>query len=336
MIKENVFYIDKLKNVVFIGEHNCLEQFIKINKSLNLKTKIITSPDQSRLINKKIEFEIFKNLNKDFEKFIAKNFNIKETLFISIRSRWIFKKKKIKDFFKFNLINYHPGRLPMYAGRSVHSWQIMNEDRIDCQLFHLIDNDHNIDGGPIIFYEKSILPKECRLPIDLQNYCNEKIVLLYRNFIQLLNKKKQFFLNHQSSYLGSYYPGLYTKNNGWIDWNTNSTQLARFIDAFDDPYLGASTMINNQKVHLKKTHLHGGELSNHPYMSGIVTRHDVNWIVVSTSDENSLLIEVVLNEKKENILKKIKSGDRFYTPPDKILLSKSYRPKYGPEGLKNK
>ena len=114
MIKENIFYINKLKNVVFLGEHNCLEQFIKINKSLNLKTKIITSPDQSRLINKKIGFEIFKNLNRDFEKFIAKNFNIEETLFLSIRSRWIFRKEKIKDFFKFNLINYHPSRLPMY------------------------------------------------------------------------------------------------------------------------------------------------------------------------------------------------------------------------------
>jgi methionyl-tRNA formyltransferase len=332
MIRENFFFINKLKNVVFLGEHNCLEQFIKINKSLNLKTKIITSPDQSRLINKKIEFEIFKNLNKDFDKFIAKNFNIKETLFLSIRSRWIFKKEKIKDFFKFNLINYHPSRLPVYAGGADISWKIMREDRIDCQLFHLVDE--NIDGGPIIFYEKSILPKECRLPIDLQNYSNEKIVSLYRNFIQLLSKKKQFPLNNQSSYLGHYYPRLYTKNNGWIDWNMNSTRLARFINAFDDPYPGASTMINNQKVYLKKTHLHGGELTNHPYMSGIVTRHDVNWIVVSASDENSLLIEVVLNEKKENILKKIKCGDRFYTPPDKILLSKSYRPKFGPEGLK--
>ena len=54
MIKENFFFINKLKNVVFLGEHASLEQLIKINKLLNLKTKIITSYDQSRLINKKI------------------------------------------------------------------------------------------------------------------------------------------------------------------------------------------------------------------------------------------------------------------------------------------
>ena len=53
MIRENIFFINKLKNVVFLGEHDSLEQFIKINKSLNLKANIITSPDQSRLVNKK-------------------------------------------------------------------------------------------------------------------------------------------------------------------------------------------------------------------------------------------------------------------------------------------
>ena len=332
MIKENNFYIDNLKNVVFLGEHASFEQLIKINQSLNLNTKVVTSQDQSQLLKKKIKFKIFNSLDKDFKKFITNEFKIEETLFISIKGRWIFKKEMIKEFFKFNLINYHPSRLPLYAGGASDSWRIMKEDRIDCRIFHLVNE--TIDGGPIIIYEKSVLPRECRLPIDLQNFSNKKIITLYKNFIKLLNKKRKFPLNKQSTYLGQYYPRLLDKTNGWIDWNLSTTQLSRFINAFDNPHLGASTMINNQRVYLKKAQLHGGEQPNHPHMSGLISRHEVNWIVVCTNDENTLIVEEVLDEKKENIIKKIKVGERFYTPENKILLSKSYKPKLGTKGFK--
>ena len=50
-----------------------------------------------------------------------------------------FEKKLIKSFFKNNLINYHPTRLPLDAGSAGFSWQIMRGDRIHNQLFHLVD-----------------------------------------------------------------------------------------------------------------------------------------------------------------------------------------------------
>ena len=74
-------------------------------------------------------------------------------------------------------------------------------------------------------------------------------------------------------------------------------------------------------IHLKSVHLHGGDSLNHPYMSGLVSRHDKKWIVVSTSGKYSLLIEEVLDSNCKNIIDKIKPGDRFYTPRE--LLEKS-------------
>ena len=73
----------------------------------------------------------------------------------------------------------------------------------------------------------------------------------------------------------------------------------------------ASTFLNNGnfgKLYLKKVHLHGGDSSNHPYMSGIVSRHDKNWIVVSTKSKHMLLIEEVL-DKKGNLLTQIKVSE---------------------------
>ena len=116
-----------------------------------------------------------------------------------------------------------------------------------------------------------------------------------------------------------------------IDWNISSYDLINFINAFDEPYIGASTYINNGKfgrVFLKSAHLHGGDSSNHPYMTGIVTRKDKKWLVISTSGKHMLLIEKVLNKNGKNIISKIKLGDRFYTNKSEINKSRSIKTKY--------
>lgn len=332
MIKSNSFYIKNLKNVVFIGEHGSLKELLKINKLLKLNSKIITSKDQREsLINQKLNFKIFNNLDKSFQNFIKKEFKIDETLFLSIRSRWIFKKKDIEKFFLNNLINYHPSRLPIYSGGADVSWRIMTGDRIDCQVFHLVDE--NIDTGSIITYKNSVLPENYTKPKHLIDYSNKKIIDLYKEFITKIKKKKKFKLQKQNEYLSKYHPRLYTKINGWIDWSFNSDKLIRFINAFETPYQGASTSYKNRRVFLKDVQIHGGEISNHPYMSGLVIRKEKDWIVVSTSDENFLIIKSVLNEKGKNIISKIKVGNRFITSSEDIIKSKKFRPKIGPKGL---
>ena len=69
-------------------------------------------------------------------------------------------------------------------------------------------------------------------------------------------------------------------------------------------------------------------------MSGIVSRHDKNWLVVSTKSKHMLLIEEVLDEKGNNIIKDIKVGDRFYTPQEELEKSKKKRTIYNSKGLK--
>ena len=42
----------------------------------------------------------------------------------------------------------------------------------------------------------------------------------------------------------------------------------------------ASTMIGKQKCRIKNAQLHGGEGKNHPFMSGLILRHDKRWVVL--------------------------------------------------------
>ena len=335
MIKNNKFYISNLKDIIILGESQKLKELISINKRLNLNTTIITSSHQSKLIDKKIKYKIFDKLGEDFKKFVKKNFKIKNTLFISLGARYIFKKDIINNFFLNNLINFHGTRLPLDAGGGGHSWRIMREDRIDNQLCHVIDK--GLDTGPIIYNKLSLFPLSCKIPLDFENYRLKKFLEFYKEFLSKLKNKTNFELKPQFNYIGRYNPRLFTEKDGLIDWSLNSYDLINFIHAFEEPYKGASTYLKNGKLgklYLKKAQLHGGDSSNHPYMSGLVSRHDNGWIVVSTTSKHMLLIEQVLDSKGNNIINKIKPGDRFYTPQKEIANSKKKRTIFTSKGLK--
>ena len=333
MILNNKFYIDNLKNVFFLGE---TEVFEEINDTFGIKTLVVTSSHQAHAIAKNIKKSIFDNINDKFKKLVNKNCKIENTLFISLGARYIFKKNTIEKFFLNNLINFHQTRLPLDAGGGLFSWKIMREDRIDSQLVHLVDE--HIDKGPIIDNELSLFPPSCRIPIDFKKYHLEKFLKFYKKFIQRIVQGTKFELKPQINYLGRYNPRLNTKVNGFIDWSFNSYDLINFINAFDEHYTGATTYLNNGnfgKLFLKKCHLHGGDTSNHPFMAGIVTRHDTKWIVVSTSGKHMLLIEEILDAKGKNILSLIKPGDRFFTPSNVLDDAKKNRVIYTSRGKKD-
>ena len=329
---KNNFSFKKLKNIVFIVYSDLIEELLKISKLYGLKTLIITSSDQAKKYNKNIQYKILDKQDLNFKKYVLKNVKVEETLFVSLGSRIIFSKEIIENFFKYNLVNFHSSRLPLDSGGGNISWRILRNDRIENQLVHLVNE--TIDGGPIIKSSKSIFPKNCHLPIEHEKFCNKNFLIFFDKFVKELKNSKVFKLYPQVDYIGRYNPRLNTDINGWIDWSLKSSDLIKFIDAFDDPYTGAKTTINDKVVKIKKAQLHGGDSSNHPFMSGIISRHDKEWLVVSTVDENMLIIECVLDNKDNNILAKIKVGDRFVTPTDKIFLSKKIRPKYNSKGLK--
>lgn len=335
MIKNNKFLIKNLKSVVFIGQTDVFPKLIKINKSLKLNTLIITSSDQSKLIDKKIRYKVFNKLDNKFKNYLKKSTKFENTIFISLGARNIFKKDIIENFFLNNLINFHTTRLPLDSGGADISWKIMREDRISTQLVHVVDE--GIDTGPILESEMTLYPRESKLPIDFHLYTLKNFIKFYEKFIKQLKAGKSFEMKSQQKNIGRYNPRLKTEIDGLINWEMNSYDLYNFINAFDEPYKGASTYLNSGnfgKLYIKKVHLHGGDSSNHPYMSGIVSRHDTKWIVVSTNSKHMLLIEEVIDEKNQNIIAKIKPGDRFYTPSKLLDKSKKLRRIITSKGLK--
>lgn len=320
MIINNCFFFKKLKNVVILGEFN--KDIKKINDDLNLKTNLITSP-AFNIKNKSIETKVFRKLDKKFVYYIKNNFSINETLFISFGPRWIFKKDIINKVFKKNIINFHCTRLPLDAGGAGISWRIMRNDRLGNCLVHMVDS--GVDTGPILKNYEFIFSKNCKIPKDFENENNIMLLNFYKNFIKDLKSQKKFNIHNQNQYLRRYNPRLNTKINGWINWFDSSNEIYNFINAFDDPFPGASTFIGKKKVRLKDVHLHGGEVKGHSFSSGLITRKSKNWIVVATTDSNHLIIERVLDFKNQNILGNLNEGDRFYTPINQLVAARSER-----------
>jgi len=324
----------KLKNLVFIGFSPVIDELFRINEKKKISSILITSPDQYRMMSEKnkkeLNFKVFRKLDKSFYKFIKKKFDIISTLFVSISSRWIFKKKQI-NFFNNQLVNFHSSRLPYFKGGATFSWQILCGDKIHCNSIHLVNT--KIDNGPIIFSKRSIFPSRCKVPLDYQEYDLEQLLKLYETFLNKVISNHKFVLKHQFEGIGNYFPRLDSKKDSWINWELKADEIYKFINAFDDPYYGSQTFntrFKNKKLKIKSVYLHEGEIPKHPILSGVVIRNDVNWLVVSLGEKNyNLLIEKVLNEKNINIIKNIKSGDRFYTPTRFLDNSKSIRSKFG-------
>ena len=65
-------------------------------------------------------------------------------------------------------------------------------------------------------------------------------------------------------------PRLNTKIHGFIDWNWKAKHIVDFVNAFDEPYQGASTFIKGKKYLLKNAKLLKHKINFHPFQSGII------------------------------------------------------------------
>tara|TARA_B100000768_G_C11258251_1_gene367484 strand:- start:53 stop:1060 length:1008 start_codon:yes stop_codon:yes gene_type:complete len=248
---------------------------------------------------------------------IKKNIDYKNTLTICAASAWIINSEIIK-LFKKNIFNIHQSALPSFRG-SVNSFVRLYNIRALQTTLHLVQK--TIDTGKVVFYKDFYVDRKLVKPIEINNYIqleNRKMLKEFLIDYFILNKKLNY--SEQNNFFSSYQPRLKSEINGWIDWSLNVNELDRFIGAFDDPYPGAKAMIHGKKVSLFDVDPSCVESSKHPFENGMVIRKFMKKLVVAVNG-GSLYISKVISGKK-NIIEKIQPGDIFYSPKNKIDLSK--------------
>lgn len=310
-----------LKRIILLGGGETLRKIVVWAKESNIQISVITAPRHSDEVIDKQSLETFLK-NSDISYLITKSLNTQEVLdfigdpsdafCLSLGAAWIFDKKTIDVTFKRRLFNLHGSRLPQNRGGGGFTWQILMGNRFGfCQL-HMVDE--GIDNGDIIETQEFLYPHWCRIPEDFREFYvaqNFSFIVEYikKSFDNGLNLSS----NPQSEYLSTYWPRLDTEINGWIDWSLPPNQLERFICAFDRPYKGAASKLNDKKIYIRSVAVDYSDGAFHPFQCGLIFRNSSDWICVAINGA-TLIIEELSDENGKIALDTIKVGDRFLTP----------------------
>ena len=258
----------------------------------------------------------------------------KDTIGIGVGEAYTFNKETI-DLFKGRLFDFMVIRLPQYRGGAHFTWQILRRDRIGCWNIQLI-NEEMIpgvyDSGEILRTREYTIPQWARIPQDYFKIANEEALRLFIEFMDEIQEGKEFELNRLEENISSYFPRLYTLKHGFINWSWDTDDIEAFICAFDEPYAGASTFLNEKRVFLKRCQTEYGEGRFPPFMSGLVYRIFNESVFIATKD-GALIVRSVMDEKGNNIVKELKVGQRFYTPHKYLEEAMLFNAEYDTEGL---
>ena len=332
----------EINQYILFGGGELLCQTVKLLKKENYRIFVVTSKRHSNelitiskqtiplikfLKNEQIDYAISKDVSQD--SFVL-NRVTQNTLGMSFGAAWIFKKNFI-EIFNGRLVNCHGSCLPRNRGGGGFSWRILANERAGVSLIHQIDI--GVDTGYILMSKEYIYPHTCKYPIDYQRYSTIKYQELLKLFFTYIKNCKSFEFIIQQECFSSYWPRLATDIHGYIDWSWELKNIERFIYAFDEPYNGASTFLNGEKVRIKKCYSSFNDGAFHPFQNGLVYRVYENTIFVAI-EEGTLVVNSVLNENCVEIQNKICIGDRFYTPIKYLEEAKQYRAVYSPVGLK--
>ncbi len=227
-------------------------------------------------------------------------------------------------------------RLPQYRGGAHFTWQILRGHRIGCWNIQLINEEMVpgvYDSAPIIKTREFIIPQSARIPADFFEVYREEQLVLYREFVADIRAGKSFELAYLQENFSQYYPRLHTKSQGLIDWRWSGPEIERFICAFDNPYPGASTFLDGQRLFLKDCQLDASEGDFHPFMAGMIYRIHGDAVFVGVRG-GGLIVRDIRDEAGTDVRPRLKVGQRLYTSSAQLEAAMLFSADYDAEGLK--
>ena len=325
MMKHSLGPIDR---VLLIGGGTLLFRLAVWAKETGFNVRVITSPRHAKesmseigtasfidaLELARIDVVVLDSI--DSEEALKAVGNIKNTFALSIGAAWIFRKNVIDNVFQGLLFNLHGTRLPQNRGGGGFSWQVMMGNRFGFCVIHKIDG--GVDTGDIVSYKEFIYPPSCRIAADFDRHYQNQNLNFIQSLLESIRNQAVVFLNvAQPEYLSTYWPRLHTPTHSWIDWSWSALEIERFICAFDDPYPGARTLLHGKTVRVKKVFANYQDGYFHPAQAGLVYRVNAEWLCVACKD-GALVIEQLIDEENISLLQKVRIGDAFSTPIERL------------------
>lgn len=335
--------LGKCDNVILIGGARLLAEFALQLKKKNWPVVVFSSPRhlaesvdgagttlQRWLENAKIKFFSSEDINADAR--LPEHITA-GSLGLAMGAAEMFEKPLVRRF-NGKFFDFMGIPLPQYRGGAHYTWQILAGHRSGAYNLQVIEGGvDSFHKGAIIQSSKYRFPASCRIPLDYFAAAVPREAAFLMRFLDDVRKNKDFKPAALDESASSYWPFLYTKKQGFIDWSWELSEIERFICAFDDPYAGASSYIGDLRVHIKKASAQKGKDSFHPFHAGLVYRNDARGLFVAVKG-GTLLVKQVEDENGRDLLKKIKPGVRFHTPPEDLKAAFQFQAEYGAAGVR--
>lgn len=248
-----------------------------------------------------IEYNIpyLKHKNINSNDFILQVSEFNCDLFVSMSFNQIFK-TEIINLPKLKIINCHAGKLPLYRGRNILNWALINDEKEFGITVHFIDE--GIDTGDIILQRVFPITDNDTYATLLEVSYTECANILYDAIVLF---KEDIVISIKQNEIDS--TGFYCTQRKIgdenLNWNQSSREIFNFVRAISKPGPKARGWINNKEMTINKVILINNAFT-YQCIIGAILQKDKTGFLVKTKDS---FIKVVEFEYEG----KFRVGDRF-------------------------
>lgn len=229
----------------------------------------------------------------------SENFKINSNYVFAIGWRWLIP-------FTGKLIVFHDSLLPKYRGFAPLVNQLINRENKIGVTALLASKEY--DQGDIIDqrYINISYPIKIEEAINrLTPIYSELVIKIYNN----IRKGRKIKVYKQNETEASY--SLWRDEDDYrINWGKSSEEIKRFIDSVGYPYLGASTLVENQKVRVLETEIVSDQVVENRTPGKVIFKDGVYPIIVC--GQGLLKVKILIDDStRESILPLNKFRLRF-------------------------
>lgn len=212
---------------------------------------------------------------------------------------------EITNLFKYGIFNAHGGDLPKYRGNACQAWAMLNgEKKIGLCIHKMVGGE--LDNGNIFL--KKFLP----ISVDTQintviSWINSEIPGMMSNVVRTITENPGFQGQPQSTDSKDIlrcYPRR--PEDGEINWDSKTIDIARLINASGPPYSGAFSFLNGQKITIHTCRILRDE-ENFLAVPGQILDILENEVCVATADGKLLISDIKIDETDVQVSKIFRS-----------------------------
>lgn len=159
--------------------------------------------------------------------------------------------QEMLDLFKYGIINAHAGDLPRFRGNAVSNWAILvNEPQVVVTLHYMVTD---LDAGPILLQREFQLTPQTYIS-NIYQFLEENLPQMFIEVLDGLADGRVIPREQPNDPALSLRCFPRISQDAKIDWTQPNEALARLVRASAEPFSGAYSFLEKEKVIIWRAH----------------------------------------------------------------------------------